>query len=88
MAMSAPLTLVLALLWDVLVKTPFNRKSGYYARFLTSLDVVESLATAASLCFSPGLLEAMQAAAPPTVQWFKNLPSNNQFAWEETNWAV
>ena len=88
MAMSALLTLVLALTWKVLVETPFNRKSGYYARSFTSLAVVQEFAIAASLSFAPGLLEVMQASAPPTVKWFKNLPNDKQYAWEVNNWAV
>jgi hypothetical protein len=88
MAMSALLTLVLSLTWKVLVETPFKRKSTLYARFLTSLAVVQEFAIAASLSFAPGLLEVLQASTPPTVAWFKNLPSDNRYAWETDNWAV
>jgi hypothetical protein len=88
MAMLALLTLVLSLVWKVLVETPINRKSKYYARFFTSLDVIQEFAIAASLSFAPGLLEALQASTPPTVAWFKSLPSDNRYAWESDNWAV
>jgi hypothetical protein len=88
MAMSALLTLVLTLTWKVLVETPFNRKSSYYARFFTSLAVFQGFAVAASLSFAPGLLEVMQASVPPTVKWLKNLPNDKQYAWETDNWAV
>lgn len=35
----------------------------------------------ASLSFCPGLFEAVQASSPPTIDFFRNLPSNGHGRW-------
>jgi len=66
---------VLSLLWTCLVDTPFYQKNSLFDRFFTSLSLLEAIAKEASLTFAPGLLEVVQAAAPPTIAYFKSLPT-------------
>lgn len=79
---------LLAYMWRVVTETPFNRKSGYYDRFFTSERVLLDIFSSFAMSYAPGLLEVLTAAAPPTVDWFKSLPNNRQYAWESDNWAV
>ena len=46
-------------------------KEIFYAQ-----DVLLSIASVANLSFAPGLFDAINASAPPTVHFFKNLPSH------------
>jgi hypothetical protein len=47
-------------------------------------DVLQELLSAASLCFAPGLLQVLQSATPPTVDYFKSLPTEHS----EKQWAI
>jgi len=67
--------------WTCLSDTPFNQKNTLFARFLTSLSVLEVIASTASLNFAPGLLDVLQAAAPPTIEFFKRLPTDTLPRW-------
>ncbi|OQO08999.1 hypothetical protein B0A48_05890 [Cryoendolithus antarcticus] len=37
---------------------------------------LEALFTASSLSFAPGILDVLQSATPPTIAWFKSLPTD------------
>lgn len=67
--------------WNCLNDTPFNQKNTLFARFFTSLSVLEVIALTASLDFAPGLLEVLGAAAPPTIEFFKSLPTDTLSRW-------
>lgn len=68
---------VLLYVWTCLTDTPSNQKNSFFARFLTSFAVIEELASKASLVFAPGLLEVFQSVTPPTIQFFKSLPTEH-----------
>lgn len=75
------LQFVLLATWTCLVDTPFNQKNTLFARFFTSQAVFEQLASTASLVFSPGLFEELQAATSPTIHFFKSLPTDTTSRW-------
>lgn len=75
------LTFVCILTWNCLCDTPFMGKNVLFARFFTSLDMLTEIASAASLCFAPGLLDVVQAAAPPSITFFKSLPTDTFQRW-------
>jgi hypothetical protein len=78
------LQLVVLVTWNTLVSTPISEKNGLFARFYTSQDVLEAIASAASITFCPGLFEVLQRVTPPTIEWFKKLPTSNMLL----VWAV
>jgi len=69
------LQLVLLITWTCLSDTPVNRKHVYFTRFLTS-QVLKEIASAVNLVFADGLLEVLQDTVPPTVAYFKTLPTD------------
>jgi hypothetical protein len=75
------LQLVMLITWTCLSDTPFNQKNTLFARFFTSQAVLEEVASTASLVFAPGLFEVLQAATPPTIQFFKGLPTDTSSRW-------
>lgn len=72
---------VLSLTWTCLNDTPVTQKHLYFDHFITSQAVLEEIASAASLFFAPGLFEALEATAPPTIQYFKTLPTEPTKSW-------
>ncbi|CAN9350910.1 unnamed protein product [Alternaria alternata] len=75
----ALLELLVALIWACL-SVPVH-KNGVFTTVLFSSTVIAEICSAASLSFCPGLLDAMQAAAPPTLSWWKALPVNQPRRW-------
>lgn len=69
--------LVCLVTWTVLSTTPNNEKHTVFAQFFTSLASIESTASTASLSFAIGLFEVLQATAPPTIWFFKGLPTKS-----------
>lgn len=65
--------------WDCLC-TP-DYKYGLYEQIFGTKDDLGRVASAASLSFCPGLLDALQADAPPDVSFFKRLPSHSYHIW-------
>ncbi|KAK5129539.1 hypothetical protein LTR08_003160 [Meristemomyces frigidus] len=82
---STILELVCLVAWAVLTNTHVHQKSPLYATFFTSLAALELIASTASLSFAPGLLDVLQSATPPTIQFFKSLPKCKS---PKTKWAV
>ena len=78
---TALLQLVLSLAWTCLSDTPVTQKHPYFTRFITSQAVLEEIASVTSLFFAPGLFEALEATAPPTIQYFKTLPTEPTKSW-------
>jgi hypothetical protein len=56
-------------------------KNGVFTQLLFSEAVSSEICCAASLSFAPGLFDAMQAASPPAVEFFRNLPSDRHRRW-------
>ncbi|KAK4935417.1 carbamoyl-phosphate synthase (glutamine-hydrolyzing) cpa2 [Elasticomyces elasticus] len=63
--------------WTCLNDTHFNAKNPLFARFFTSEEDLNTIAAATSLMFCPGLWEVIHATTPPTIEWFKGLPTCN-----------
>lgn len=78
---SALLELVLVLLWTCLCSSPEKNKHPMYNRFFPSRDTLEILFSSVSLVFAPGLLEVLQASTPPTIAYFKTLPTECKKIW-------
>jgi hypothetical protein len=75
------LQVVLILTWTFVSNLSAGQKHPIYGTLLTGLDVLEDVASTASLAFAPGLLEVLKAAAPPAIAFFKALPSDAVKRW-------
>jgi hypothetical protein len=75
------LQLMLLITWTCLSDTPVNQKHVYFTRFLTSQVVLKEKASAVNLVFADGLLEVLQDTVPPTVAYFKTLPTDTTKRW-------
>jgi hypothetical protein len=75
------LQLVLLITWTCLSDTPAKQKLALYTLIFTSQADLEEMASRISLEFAPGLFSVLRAAAPPTVQYFKSLPTNVNKRW-------
>lgn len=75
------LQLVLLLTWTCLNMASERRKHPIFSKVLSSQVIVEQLLASASLAFAPGLFEVVQASTPPTIAWFKSLPSDDNKRW-------
>jgi hypothetical protein len=75
------LQFMLVVTWTCLNTTPVNQKHVYFTKFLTSQESLEDIASKVSLVFAPGLLDLLRAATPPTIQYFKTLPSDPGKSW-------
>lgn len=75
------LQLVLLITWTVLSDTPVTQKHTLFTQFFTSKAVLEEIASTASLVLAPNLFDVLQAAAPPTIQYFKSLPTETSSRW-------
>lgn len=67
------------LVWNCLSQ-PVH-KNGLYKQLFFDKVVLSDVASAASLCFAPDLLETIQAREPPEVNFFKTLPSDARKRW-------
>lgn len=75
------LELVLLLVWNCLCVTPERQKHPIYVRVFPSNEVLQSVSSACSLAFAPGLFEVLQASEPPSIAYFKNLPTYCKKLW-------
>ena len=58
-----------------------NYKHSFFVKILSSEDFLEELLSATSLVFAPGLLDILQSSAPPTIAFFKSLPTDCENVW-------
>ena len=72
---------VVWLVWTLLTLTPAKLKNPVHAMILTTQEVVENLMSDSLLAFAPGLLDVLQAAAPPSIDFFKSLPTEDKKRW-------
>jgi hypothetical protein len=63
------------LVWTILTLTPAALKNPVHDIILTSQGVIAKLMSTSSVEFAPGLLGVLQAATPPSIDFFKSLPS-------------
>jgi hypothetical protein len=75
------LQFVLLLICNCLCDTPANQKHSLFAQIITSNITLEEIASATSLVFASGLFDTLQAAVPPTMAFFKTLPTNYDKQW-------
>ena len=75
------LQLVLVITWTVLWDTPAIQKHHLFTHFITSQAVLEEIALTTSIVFALGLFNVLQAAAPPTIKYFKTLPTDISKRW-------
>jgi hypothetical protein len=72
---------VVWLIWSCLILTPVKLKNPVFAMVLSSEDVLEQLLSDSLLVFAPGLLDIFQATTPPSVAYFKSLPTDTKKRW-------
>jgi hypothetical protein len=75
MASTSIMEYVLWLVWTFLTLTPAKLKNPVCAILLTTQDVVAKLMSDSLLAFAPGLLDILQASVPPSIDFFKSLPT-------------
>ena len=80
-AASTFLQLVLLLTWTCLSTFSEEQTHPIFRKVLSSQVILEQLFSSASLVFAPGLFELIQAIEPPTVSYFKSLPTNFKKKW-------
>ncbi|KAK5126385.1 hypothetical protein LTR85_010621 [Meristemomyces frigidus] len=56
-------------------------KSVVLSKVLSSQSVVDQLMSSISLIFAPGLFDVLMAATPPSVAYFKSLPTEDKKRW-------
>jgi hypothetical protein len=56
-------------------------KHSIFVKILSSEDFIEQLLSSTSLVFAPGLFEILQSSTPPTIAFFKSLPTNHTKQW-------
>jgi hypothetical protein len=78
---STILQFVLTMTWTCLKDTPSIQKNVLFAQYIPSLAVLQEIASTTSLTFTPGLFEILQAAFPPTIEYFKTSPTDTLRCW-------
>lgn len=68
-------------LWLLLVFTPAAIKNPAFGITISSEAVLEQILSNTPLVFAPGLLDAVQSAVPPTIAYFKSLPTASGNCW-------
>jgi hypothetical protein len=72
---------IIWLVWLCLSLSATKIKHPIYAVVLSTLDAVDKLAASVFLEFAPGLLDVLQSDSPPSIDYFKGLPSNGNGLW-------
>ncbi|CAM1503754.1 Fc.00g013450.m01.CDS01 [Cosmosporella sp. VM-42] len=75
------LKVVLLFAWTWLIATPLKHKLAAYALILPNYGAMEQLFSTTHLSFAPGLLDVLRAQHPPTINWFKSLPTDCKNVW-------
>ena len=81
MALTTILEYVLYLVWTLLTLTAAKMQNPAFATVLSAQDVVERLLSEVRITFAPGLMDAVRAATPPTIAYFKSLPYRYEKIW-------
>ena len=75
------ISVLLALIWACISQTPDKLKNPVFAIILSTEKIVEHLLSNSSLTFATGLSDVVQSAVPPTIAWFKSLPTATKKLW-------
>lgn len=67
--------LVQSMTWTCLVDTPAHHQNPLFGRYFPSYQALKNAADAANITYAPGLFEALTSDTPPTVEFFKSLPT-------------
>jgi hypothetical protein len=73
--------LMLLFIWACLCQSAVKCKFSVFVKVLSSKEIIEELLSCTSLVFAPGLLEVLQSSTPPTVAFFKSLPTDPYKVW-------
>jgi hypothetical protein len=66
---------VFLLAWNCLSRTDEKMKAGAYDVLFPEADLLEGALDEAGFRYAPGLLDALQSDTPPTIDFFKSLPT-------------
>ncbi|KAH7416943.1 hypothetical protein BKA64DRAFT_283440 [Cadophora sp. MPI-SDFR-AT-0126] len=75
------LQFVLLVAWTCLNDTPVNQKHVLFGQFFPTQADFDDIVSLISLVFAPGLFQVLQAATPPTIAYFKTLPTTDYKRW-------
>lgn len=83
--MDAPVTDIveytLWLVWTCLTLTPAALKNSVFLILMGTEAVLEKLLSDSLLTFAPGLFDVFNSAVPPTIAYFKSLPTDVGRCW-------
>ncbi|RDL36686.1 Clathrin heavy chain [Venustampulla echinocandica] len=72
---------VVGQVWSLLTLTPARRQNPIFNMILSTRDVVEQILADSLLVFAPGLLDVVRSPTPPSVAYFKSLPTDVTKHW-------
>jgi hypothetical protein len=75
------LQLIMLLPWTCLNHTHKTMRSGVFDKLFSTRAILAELLTAASMAFAPGLLDTIHASTPPSLSFFKSLPTECSKKW-------
>lgn len=75
------LQLVLLLTWTCLSTCPNQQKHPLFSKVLSTKAILDQLLSSVSVAFAPGLFDVLQSSTPPTVAFFKTLPTHCHELW-------
>ena len=81
MASSETLEYSVWLIWNLLSLTPVKIKNPNFDLVLPTEDAVKKLMSDSLVVLAPGLLDVVQAAIPPSITYFKRLPTDCKRRW-------
>jgi len=64
-----------------MLTTPTKQKHAIFGNVLSSRGVLESVMSTLGVTFAPGLFEFIKGTAPPTIAYFKTLPTACHRRW-------
>ena len=71
--------LLVDLTWNAISKSTGG--NGLFKQIFFDESVIAEICSATNILFAPGLLEAVRAPEPPTVDFFQNLPTDARGLW-------
>lgn len=74
---------VLWLVWTCLSMTPTKLQNPFFAMVVTAQDVLEKMMTDSLVTFAPGLIDVLLSDDPPTIAFFKTLPTYATGRWAD-----
>jgi len=75
------LQFMLSIVWTCLNTIPEKKQHPIYTRVFSDYKALEELFSTTSLVFAPGLFEVLNAVTPPSVSFYKTLPTANKGKW-------